>query len=63
MAEQASLAPAPERLVPRRGGELTRLLLRNRLAVTGACLLAVVLACALFAPVLAPQDRSQRGAP
>ena len=33
-----------------------RALRRNRLAVGGACLLGLVLGCAAFAPLVAPQD-------
>jgi peptide/nickel transport system permease protein len=50
-----------ERAAVRVGGarpaaDLLRALRRNRLAVSGACLLGIVVACALFAPWLAPQD-------
>lgn len=33
-----------------------RALRRNRLAMSGACLLGIVLCCAAFAPLIAPQD-------
>jgi peptide/nickel transport system permease protein len=36
--------------------ELVRAIRRNRLAITGACLLGLVLVCALFAPLIAPRD-------
>lgn len=52
----ASLRGAPEARVIRPGADLVRALWRNRLAVTGACLLAVVLSCVAFAPFIAPQD-------
>lgn len=56
MARELGLPAGAARPRARYGSEFLRLLLRNRLAVTGACLLAVVVGCALFASVLAPQD-------
>jgi peptide/nickel transport system permease protein len=47
---------AARRRAARPGGDLLRALRRNRLAVTGACLLGLVLGCAALAPLIARQD-------